>query len=987
MFTQSLRFFLLGSLMLGLTILLTSSGLNAAATYASTTGMPEQVVLNPSNANLSGVAPGGAGNTYLSPVIETDQPFTHMMLQWEGSGTLALEVRSSIDGTDWLPWQAVVENPDLWVPEDGPDISWSQIIYSGEGATFWQVRAFLTPGEDGQQPSLRRIEVNTVDGRYSETQATVPSDAPSIMATAPALSAAPNNAQLATLSKPAFVSRTGWGSPDGQGSRVPPAYRNVTHMVVHHTAGGNTFRPGENDWGDRVRAIWSFHTITRGWGDIGYNFIIAPDGTIYEGRSGGDDAVGFHDTANFGSMGVSIIGTYSSVQPTAASQESLIALLAWKAVQKNIDPLATSYYYGCEISPYCSAPGAQVATISGHRHITPRTSCPGDALAVILPTIRNSVKERMAGGSQTRPDDGDLVIDEREEGVFARSDANWYDAYCGNEGHTYYTFTTDNEAESTNSATWRPNIPQDGRYRVYASIPQGCGLFDAPYATERATYRIFTADGAYEQVVDHNTAEPWVDLGIYTFAAGNSGAIELYDYPAEPFSARKVMFFDSIKWVPADDEVALELIDVQYERDSVAAGELLKVTFTVKNNGAPVEGQAPQAKVAENGTFDALDGYVYDEGECFLGFEGEDYPAYPKETDRVRITLGPTNRTIRCNGETGGYPWRWGINGRMETGETRAITGYVRFRNPGTVELRAGLIEEYVKYHTQDIATTTITVTEEQTPPVLSSYDTSLRPRAHVYTLQPIPFNLLERTRNPLSITRGDYVGSIPWDGTLRQWDRDGPLGQRDSFLVEQTRIFTAPVAGEYTFRTTNDDGSWLWVDDQLVIINHGLPDTSTGLEDNVLDETYTRQATGTISLDAGLHVLSYKYFEHLGTAAAGYDVRLPGQPNFTTLLDGFVRGERLGNAFIGDTSPEIVIGASDLGGTGIASIRYSLDGGTWKTTPGQMINLGRVMTGTHTLRYQAVDSAGTESPEEVLTFSVTNTLELERLYLPLVQR
>jgi hypothetical protein len=447
------------------------------------------------------------------------------------------------------------------------------------------------------------------------------------------------------------------------------------------------------------------------------------------------------------------------------------------------------------------------------------------------------------------------------------------------------------------------------------------------------------------------------------------------------------MFFDSIKWVPADDEVDLELLNVTYDRDTVPAGELLKVTFTVKNHGAPVEGQAPQAEQVEDVPFDPNQGYVYDEGECFLGYEGEEYPAYPKETDRVRVTLGPTNRDLRCNGGTGGYPWRWGINGRMGTGETREITGYIRFRTPGSVELQAGLIEEYVRYHAQNMASTTITVTEERTPPVPASYDTALRPQANVYRLKPIPFNLLERTRNPLSITRGEYVGRIPWNGSLQRWDQGGPLGLRDSFLVEQTRIFTAPTSGEYTFRTTNDDGSWLWVNDQLLIINHGLPDSSTGFEDNVTDEDYTRQATATITLDAGVHVLSYKYFEHTGTAAAGYDVQLPGADTFTTLTDGFVRGERLGNTFLGATSPNIVIGASDMGGTGVANLRYTFDNGPWQTAPGALLNLGTVPTGTHTLRYQAVDNTGIESPEQVLTFTVTSTLELETLFLPLVQR
>jgi hypothetical protein len=65
------------------------------------------------------------------------------------------------------------------------------------------------------------------------------------------------------------VSRTGWGSPDGQGSRAQPSYYPVNHLVVHHTADSSTLLPGEPNWAARVRAEWSFHSITRGWGDVG----------------------------------------------------------------------------------------------------------------------------------------------------------------------------------------------------------------------------------------------------------------------------------------------------------------------------------------------------------------------------------------------------------------------------------------------------------------------------------------------------------------------------------------------------------------------------------------------------------------------------------------------------------------------------------------------------------------------------------------------
>src|SRR5439155_5957633 len=119
-----------------------------------------------------------------------------------------------------------------------------------------------------------------------------------------------------------------------------------------------------------------------------------------------------------------------------------------------------------------------------------------------------------------------------------------------------------------------------------------------------------------------------------------------------------------------------------------ADGELLRATFTVKNTGATtLRTQEPQAGTAPDGSFDdGLGGrpdnaYVYDEGECFLGDSAGSYPSYPKESDRFRVVLGPTDTgSIACAGNFGGYPWRWGLNGDLSPGETREIVGYVRLR-------------------------------------------------------------------------------------------------------------------------------------------------------------------------------------------------------------------------------------------------------------------------------------------------------------------
>lgn len=791
---------------------------------ASTAGMPQQTVLLTAAADLTlgpaAVPMSDLAGGYLSPITAA-APFTHMLLRWEASGpvsgTLELEVRASLDGAAWTEWGPVYENPDLWDPADGPEVFWSQDIYAGEGMTFWQVRARITPDAAGVTPVLRRIDVNTVDARFGPANPLPDADLQVAPASGPP--------------RPSVISRTAWGSPDGQGSRVAPAYRNVTHMVVHHTADANSLSGSQQSWADRVRAIWSFHTFTRGWGDIGYNYLIDPNGVVYEGRAGGDDAVGFHDTANFGSMGVVLIGTYTNVDPRAEALNSLVDLLAWKAAQKGIDPLGNAYYHGCANSQFCNPfnAGGIVATIAGHRHVTPnRTTCPGDRLINQLPGVRQRVAERVAGAYEPPP-------------------------------------------------------------------------------------------------------------------------------PASP----------------------LELVNVRYDRTELAVGDLLQVTFTVRNNGPEaLLSQAPEAAFGPAG-YDPAQGYVYDEGECFNGAAGQSYPTFPKEGNRFRLMLGARERPPACDGETGGFPWRWGLNGSLAPGETREVSGYVRFREPGTLTLQAGAVHEYVGYVPSAPASQTITVLPERQPPAIATYDDLLRPLAHVYRLRFTPDAFLARTSNPLSIQTGEYLGAFAWEGERTHWGAGGPLpGLTDDFVIEQTRTIIAPVDGVYRFELSSDDGAWLWVNGTLVAQNPGLH-----------NET---RVYGEIFLTTGRHMLGFKYFDRNGDAAAGYAMQIPGQSNLTTPQDGLVGNGAGADLHFGNTFRQVggvTLGADDLGGAGIDRMRFSWDGIEWFETPGNNVNLGGLLDGVYTLRYRAIDRAGNASAEHSITLTVNSGMVVEQLYLPLVGR
>lgn len=175
---------------------------------------------------------------------------------------------------------------------------------------------------------------------------------------------------------PDYQNRADW-CPDGDCQPVStPSPTTVTHLIVHHAAGTNV----ATDWAAVVRSYWDFHVHVNGWNDIGYNWLIDPNGVLYEGR--GNDILGAHFCGkNGGTMGVCMLGDYTAIQPTNLALKALSKLLAWKCCDRDLEPLDSAYH---------SSSGLVLPRISGHRDGC-STSCPGDAFYPTLPVLRTSV--------------------------------------------------------------------------------------------------------------------------------------------------------------------------------------------------------------------------------------------------------------------------------------------------------------------------------------------------------------------------------------------------------------------------------------------------------------------------------------------------------------------------------------------------------------------------------------------------------------------
>lgn len=175
-----------------------------------------------------------------------------------------------------------------------------------------------------------------------------------------------------------IVSRESWGADESLAT-WEPSYKKIDGIIVHHTAWPND---PEGDYAKTVRAIYVFHAQGRGWGDIGYNYLIAPDGTIFEGRKGGAGAIGAHTGGqNGGNIGISLMGDFSYSQPPIEQQRSLFKLMGERALLHDLD-----LEWG--------------TNVHGHRDWNV-TSCPGEELYKILPNIVQSatqyVSERTDG--------------------------------------------------------------------------------------------------------------------------------------------------------------------------------------------------------------------------------------------------------------------------------------------------------------------------------------------------------------------------------------------------------------------------------------------------------------------------------------------------------------------------------------------------------------------------------------------------------------
>ncbi len=187
--------------------------------------------------------------------------------------------------------------------------------------------------------------------------------------------------------RPVIYSRAQWGANERMRDKSSLRYYEVHAGFVHHTVNANNYRAA--DVPGILRGIYAYHTRSKGWSDVGYNFLVDRFGRIWEGRAGGVDraVVGAHTLGyNDYSFAMSAIGNFETARPSAAMLEAYGALFGWKLSLHGIKAGATKKRVG---DRYFKA-------INGHRDAG-STACPGRYLYAQLPRIRDLATRAQVG--------------------------------------------------------------------------------------------------------------------------------------------------------------------------------------------------------------------------------------------------------------------------------------------------------------------------------------------------------------------------------------------------------------------------------------------------------------------------------------------------------------------------------------------------------------------------------------------------------------
>ena len=245
-----------------------------------------------------------------------------------------------------------------------------------------------------------------------------------------------SSAAAGATAAPSIQPRSAWSA------RAPKVHPTTTGdlklAIVHHSVNSNTYTSA--DVPGLLQSIQTYHMDVQGWDDIAYNFAIDRFGQIWEARDGGTTKIvlGGHSMGfNTGTVGVVVLGDFTTAAVPAAAVESVAQLVAWKFALHRVDPSSTVPYTSGGSYKYAAGVTVTLPRIVGHRDVQ-ATECPGSTLYDDLATIRTRVAQLLPSYQDglspllLNPDStGDGLIDPIEYHPGTPADLTWQASASG----------------------------------------------------------------------------------------------------------------------------------------------------------------------------------------------------------------------------------------------------------------------------------------------------------------------------------------------------------------------------------------------------------------------------------------------------------------------------------------------------------------------------------------------------------------------------
>lgn len=360
--------------------------------------------------------------------------FSQVAVTWTGPTTPDVEVRTRRDGR-WSAWQELEPLEDLDAAE-GDGTRGSDLLWVGDSRAVkvrtrgrtprdlalvlidpGSLRADRAPRSGAQRPTPRTdlaLAAYAADSTDTATSTAAAAVSPTTSATASTPAAAlttsappaPVVPAYPLTSPPPFVEpahhaprpriygRQIWGADETWRRDIPYYSDTIVQAHVHHTASANGYSRAAVP--AIIRGMYSYHTRTLGWNDLGYNFLIDRFGRVWEGRAGGIRApvrgahtLGFNDK----SVGIAVIGNHQRARPSTYAVTALVKTIAWKLDLYGRAPGRMTTVVSEGSDRYPAGTPVWLPVTDGHRD-TNLTACPGGYLYAKLPSIRRRAQYR-----------------------------------------------------------------------------------------------------------------------------------------------------------------------------------------------------------------------------------------------------------------------------------------------------------------------------------------------------------------------------------------------------------------------------------------------------------------------------------------------------------------------------------------------------------------------------------------------------------------